>query len=413
MGRYYSGDIFKKTLLDVEKEVFVEKWSISSDDLGMREGGWMIEKRRLYGGLSDHVDIVEVNNGSLSFILVPTRGMGVWKGSFKGYYLGWNSPVKTPVHPSLINLESRGGLGWLDGFNEWIVRCGLSSLGAPGMDVITDNMGRGREIKLTLHGKIANIPAERLEVTVGLNEPYEIRVEGVVYERSMFGSNLKLYSSAITYPNSNILRIIDSVENLKSIDDEMQLLYHCNFGPPFLGDGSTLLAPVELVAPRDSIAADGIEEFNMFGPPKPGFIEQVYFLKLRGDSDGRTSVMLLNSDETLAVSLSFSLNELPYFTLWKNTGSLEDGYVVGLEPGTSLPNNKAFERERGRIILLRPSEKYQSSIDVSIHVGREEVDRMKRRIEGLGAESKMKVLTEPSEEFSPSYKRKHHIRLSS
>jgi hypothetical protein len=39
--------------------------------------------------------------------------------------LGWNSPVKEVVHPQFINLQSRGGLGWLEGFNEWMVRCGL------------------------------------------------------------------------------------------------------------------------------------------------------------------------------------------------------------------------------------------------------------------------------------------------
>jgi murein DD-endopeptidase MepM/ murein hydrolase activator NlpD len=49
-------------------------------------------------------------------------------------YLGWNSPVKEVVHPRLINLQSRGGLGWLEGFNEWMVRCGLENNGHPGVD---------------------------------------------------------------------------------------------------------------------------------------------------------------------------------------------------------------------------------------------------------------------------------------
>ena len=51
------------------------------------------------------------------------------------------SPVEEIVHPKYIDLESRGGLGWLEGFNEWMVRCGLEFAGHPGED--TTNTGAG------------------------------------------------------------------------------------------------------------------------------------------------------------------------------------------------------------------------------------------------------------------------------
>ena len=38
------------------------------------------------------------------------------------------------------------------------------------------------------------------------------------------------------------------------------------------------------------------------------------------------------------------LEELPCFTLWKNTAAEADGYVTGLEPGTNFPNLRSFER---------------------------------------------------------------------
>ena len=38
------------------------------------------------------------------------------------------------MHPAFVNLESRGQLGWLDGFNEWLCRCGLAFNGPPGAD---------------------------------------------------------------------------------------------------------------------------------------------------------------------------------------------------------------------------------------------------------------------------------------
>ena len=176
--------IFEKTLIDVENGIYVERWSLSSRELMMGKK-WRIEKRRLYGGLSDGVDIITVNNGQLSFIVIPTRGMGIWKGEYQGIFLGWSSPVRNLVHPRHVNLEARSGLGWLDGFNEMIVRCGLSNFGAPGTDIITDNMGRKKEVTLTLHGKIANIPASIVRVKVGLRAPFKLEVEGIVYELSL------------------------------------------------------------------------------------------------------------------------------------------------------------------------------------------------------------------------------------
>ena len=73
--------------------------------------------------------------------------------------LGWNSPVEEIVHPKYIDLESRGGLGWLEGFNEWMVRCGLEFAGHPGEDTFTTNTGGEASMDLSLHGKIGNIPA--------------------------------------------------------------------------------------------------------------------------------------------------------------------------------------------------------------------------------------------------------------
>ena len=131
---------------------------------------WSIRKRTLHGGLRDGVDVVEVHNGALSFTVLPTRGMGLWRGDYHGLPLGWRSPVSGPVHPKHVQLADRGGLGWLAGFDEWLCRCGLSSNGPPGQD------GGGGLAQLTLHGRIANQPAEAVEVSVALDPPYELSV---------------------------------------------------------------------------------------------------------------------------------------------------------------------------------------------------------------------------------------------
>jgi hypothetical protein len=42
--------------------------------------------------------------------------------------------------------------------------------------------------------------------------------------------------------------------------------------------------------------------------------------------------------------------------LWKNTGACQDGYVTGLEPGSTFPNPRQIEREQGRLKTLQPGE---------------------------------------------------------
>ncbi len=392
--RFYS-----KTITDVENEVYVDEWSLSSSDLNAGEG-WRIEKRRLRGGPSDGVDVITVDNGFLSFTVVPTRGMSIWKGECQGFPIGWRSPVRHPVNPFFLNLEERRGLGWLRGFNEWIVRCGLESFGASGIDVIRDNMGNEIEVLLPLHGRIANTPASLVRVKVGLDPPYELGVEGVIYESSMFGPNLKLKTSIVTTPGSRTIKILDVIENLRGTPDEMQILYHCNYGKPLLEEGAQFLAPIKRVAPRDGEAAKDIDSFNIIGPPERGFVERVYFMELLGDMEGYTETMLVNKGLEKAVSHRFSVKSLPFFTFWKNTAAEEDGYVVGLEPGTGFPNARSFERKHGRVIKLGPGEKYNVELYISLFLGRDEVEEAIGRIKAIGGCAEPMIHREPIEEFS-------------
>ena len=388
---------FLKTLTDVQKGIYVEDWNISADELDIG-GEWSIKKARLKGGLSDGVDTITVDNGKLSFVVVPTRGMGVWKGEYEGTFIGWDSPVKDLVHPRHVNLEARGGLGWLDGFNEWVVRCGLVSFGAPGVDTIVDNRGNKKEVTLTLHGRIANIPAS--VVKVRLEPPFKMGVEGTIYEASMFGPQLKMTTSISTTPGSNSLKISDTIQNLRSSANEMQLLYHCNYGRPFLEEGAKLVAPIRQVAPRDAVAVKGIESFDVYGPPETGFVEQVYFIKPAAGSDGRTKAMLVNSDATKAVSIAFNTNELPCLTVWKNTAAEEEGYVTGLEPGTNFPNPKPFERRRKRVVTLKAGEERRAEVILSVHMSEEEVREVSESIEEIQGKMKPKIFRNPSEDFS-------------
>src|SRR3954454_763928 len=167
MTRYKSW-----TLTDVRGDIWVDSFAAGPDSLHLpTPHDWSLRKRTLRGGLRDGVDLIEVHNGGLSFAVLPTRGLGLWRGDYHGSPLGCRAPAPGPVPPKFVQLADRGGLGWLAGFDELLCRCGLASNGPPGED---------RGARLTLHGRIANLPAQRVEARISLDPPYEISVTGEV-----------------------------------------------------------------------------------------------------------------------------------------------------------------------------------------------------------------------------------------
>ncbi|MEE3235342.1 MAG: aldose 1-epimerase family protein [Candidatus Latescibacterota bacterium] len=386
-------------LTDTEANIWREEFELRPADLGLN-GNWSIRKQALRGGPSDGVDIIEIDNGALSFSIIPSRGMGIWKGQYRGLDIGWNSPVRGPVNPGFVDLQDRGGLGWLSGFDEAIVRCGLDSTGAPGPDIVPNNMGIPTEVDLTLHGKIANLPAWRVEISVLPGDPDRLTIVGRVQEAGLFCPQYELVTKVSTFSNSNGLLIQDEVINLKGIPAEMELLYHCNFGEPFLQEGSRLVVPAIEVAPRDERAVEGLDSYETYLGPTNGYIEQVYWYDLLADEDGATLAMLHNADADRALLLRFNKKELPAFTQWKNTASLADGYVTGLEPATDYPNGKAFERSKGRLINLLPGETHSVSLQLEVLTSGQEVINTQNEIDTLQQQQVRTVHPEPIDKYS-------------
>jgi hypothetical protein len=395
---------FKSWILtDVANDLWQDSFAVGNDSLRLATPhDWSIHKRTLRGGQRDGVDLIDVHNGSLSYSIMPTRGMGLWRGNYHGNFLGWRSPVSGPVHPHFVHLNGRGGLGWLDGFDEWLCRCGLSSNGPPGEDVHTDKNGRTTRNQLTLHGRIANQPAYFVEARVNLDPPFELCVTGQVEESALFFPHLRLTASYTTVPGSNRLVIHDQVENRGAQPAEMQMLYHCNVGPPFLEAGSRVVAPIKEMAPLTPRAAEGIETYETYVGPMAGFAEQVYCYDLLSDGTGRSLAMLYNAKADRGLVVRMNRAELSCFTVWKNTGAVEDGYVTGLEPATNFPNFKTFERQQGRVRVLPPGGKWEATWSLEVLDTAPRVADVLKEIVALQAKAKPTIHRGPQAGFSPA-----------
>jgi len=382
------------TLTDVSKQIFVDDISITPRDVGGEADGYGVEKKTLRGGKCDGVDMILVDNAAATFIVLPTRGMSVWRGNCRGVELGWKSPVQGPVHPKFVNLMEPSGLGWLDGFDELLVRCGLESNGAPEFEA-------GGRLQYPLHGRIANTPAHKVEVAVD-GDKGTITVTGVVDEARLFGNKMRLTTQLKTYIHQAGFSITDKVTNLSAEEGELELLYHINFGMPLLDSGSKVVIPAARVAPHTQVAVENLPQWDTYGEEQPGSTEAVFLIDLKTDEDGETTTLLKNSTGDKGVSLTFAKQQLPHFTLWKNRQAAADGYVTGLEPGINFPNGKSFERQHGRVALLGPGESRTFEIAFTVHTDAVSVNECERWVSHLQGSQPPELLGQPDATWSSS-----------
>ncbi|MCC6507863.1 MAG: aldose 1-epimerase family protein [Pirellulaceae bacterium] len=308
-------------------------------------GEFRVDRVVLEGGRRTGVEIVVVDTGLVRAALLPTRGLSLWRANIGGLELGWRSPVDGPIHPQWVALSEAGGLGWLDGFDELLVRCGLRNFGAPDFDKET-----GR-LNFPLHGRIGNLPSDPVELELDAEHSL-LHVRGVVAESRFLQFNLRLqatYTFAIDLPS---IAIADQVRNAGDTPTTMQMLYHINVGQPLLSAGAQLVTGAKRIVARNEHAANDIATWSKYLDPTPGYAEQVYFSASAPAADGWASAVLGSADKSRGFAVHYQTDTLPYFTQWKNTVGANDGYVTGLEPGTGFPNPRSYEEKQGRVVTL-------------------------------------------------------------
>jgi len=352
-----------------------------------------VTKRRLSGGPGDGVSLVELELGDLSLCVLPTRGMGIWRGRCGDVELKWDAPAKGPVHPAFVNLADPSGLGWLDGFDEWLVRCGLENNGSPEFD-------EKGTLKYPLHGRIANTPAHSVTLDIDRKKG-EITLTGVVREARLFFKKLELTSSLTMRAGTSTFTIRDTVTNLSAEPSGFQLLYHINTGMPFISPGARVVVPFERLAPRSDVAVENLPQWDKCGPETPGSSEAVFFFVPAADKGGRVKTMLANAEGNRGLVLDFDKKTLPRFCLWKNRLSHKDGYVLGMEPSVNFPNNYSFEKKHGRVVPLKPGQSRTHELRFEVLHDAESVKRTEKEIAAVHRAAGGKIEPKPVPEWTP------------
>lgn len=234
--------------------------------------------------------------------------------------------------------------------------CGLTQVG-------TANIESGEE--LGLHGRFHHIAAREV-ASQGTweNDEFVMNVKGVVEETTAFGQYLRLTREYKMYLGKNEIHIKDVVENVGFSSSPHMILYHFNFGFPFINENTIFTFPSNDITARDKgVSTEGYDQWNY---PETGYQERVYYhenLNIYRNGENLTSVVISNptfpsfinrSEHPLSLRLSWDTTNLPRFTQWKMNGAGMN--VLGIEPGNCYVEGRKKERERGSLVMLEPGE---------------------------------------------------------
>ena len=366
-------------LTDVNKGIEQGNWQIAGQN-------FKVQQQILHGGKQEGSKVITITSPNFSIALSPTRGMGLLHADGNGVHLGWNSPVKEVVNPAYMNLESRNGLGWLEGFNEMVVRCGYEWTGHP---VTADGQ------IYTLHGKAQNTPASYVEVQIDDQAPHAIHIRGLIKESTFKKADLQTMTELTYVPGETSFKLHDVLTNQADYAHDYQIIYHSNFSQPILEEGAQFLAPVSEVSPFNDYAVKGLNTWKTYLGPTKGFDEMVFNLKPLADAKGQTLAALINKAGTKGVSIEFNTSQLPVLTLWKNTDTLKQGYVTGIEPGTSYAYPVTIERAQKRVKQLQPGQSVTFDLTYSLLSNANQIKQTQQRIDSIQSKQKVNVVNTP------------------
>jgi len=110
--------------------------------------------------------------------------------------------------------------------------------------------------------------------------------------------------------------------------------------------------------------------------------------------------VLHNKAGSLGVSVGFNTQQLPVFSLWKNTDTQGQGYVTGLEPGTSFSYNRRYQRPLGLVPMIGVKEQKQFQIRYSLLADKGAVDKALKTVSDIQSGRETEVRQAPLVDLS-------------
>ena len=338
-GRWGDADYLRARAVDERQFARIDEYSLSP-------GG-----RRVRITAADGFDVE----------LLPDRGLDLGSVSYQGIPLGFLTPAVLATPPAV------GASGFAERFGAGLLTtCGLDHFGPAIRD--------GDQV-LPQHGRASELPTAAVRTETGWHDGrYRLSVAGRMRQWRIFGEDLVWERTVSTALGCDTLTITDTVTNAGDAAWPHMMLWHFNIGHPVLDEGTTIAVrgvpgrvpddPALAPLPRDAAAESGLNSWDRFGPPQPGFAEQVFRHTLEPDAD-RSEIAVTNDDLGLSVIIDVDPRQLPWAFQWTMAG--RGTYVLGIEPANApVISGRVDARAAGVLPVLEPGESRRYDIRIRV-----------------------------------------------
>lgn len=320
-----------------------------------------IETSVLDNGAERGTRIAWVNTGTgLRYKILIDRAMDIADASYNAFNIAWIN--RTGVRPS--QPFSHKGIDWLKTFGGGLLTtCGLAHTGGPE----TDEYGeRG------LHGEISNVPAEIVSIVQPdpANGVMDMSITGLIRETRIFSHSFELRRTISGTIGNPCIQIKDEIVNRGNQPVPHMILYHFNFSWPLVDEGTDILWKGNWKPRHGEAGAKIFRPGNAFQKcPAPlkdhdGAGEEVAFVDIDVDENGKSLCGLYNSKLGFAVTIGFEKKKLPWLINWQHWGKNE--YVTGLEPANIPPIGQTEARRSGELEFIAPGESKTYNLELEI-----------------------------------------------
>lgn len=311
-------------------------------------------------GAAKGLHAFEVKNGPLCFSVMQDKCLDIADLSFRGVNFNF---LSKPGLMGKTHMDTNGQEAQRSIMGGLLFTSGLENICAP----CTDD---GKDYPM--HGRLRTTPAEHVCAQWQWeDDQYVLEISGEMREAELFGENMVLKRQIKTVYGSKTISICDQITNESFREEVMMLLYHFNFGYPFLDVGSRVVLPTTGITPRDQISEAAATHWDTMNPPAPNTSEQVFLHTLASRPNGKTSVAMINEQLGLGVKLTFSQQYLPYFMQWKSPVSGD--YVMGLEPSNATVYGRIYHKENKNLHYLTPFSSERIELVLTVLEGAKEI----------------------------------------
>lgn len=332
-----------------------------------------IKRYNFSEGKAKGVGALDVNNGSgLVFTVVADRGIDIYQLSFKGIPISFISKTGI-VSPYFYNDRS---YEWLRSFGGgFLTTCGLTQVGEP-------CSFEGQEYGL--HGQYSNIPADKVSVfSDWCDDKYVIEISGEVRQAKVQFENLVLKRKIRTLLGVDELTVEDVIINEGSKEEPFMILYHMNFGYPFLNPYTDIRIPSKSIKGWDEYSQSNIERCMEIDEPQPEAHELTFYHDACCDSTGFTRFLVTNNvkNSDIGVLVEYDKKVLNNLVQWKYLQKKD--YVMAIEPCNNLVKGVDYENRHGKLKFLKPGEEVRIKLTFRFLSLKEEIEREKANIKAL------------------------------